>query len=566
MTSPRDELLHLVDQQIEDRLTDAGQKRLAELLSSDPELVAAYTQYICLHGQLFWDAGLSASPAIPATVESTSVASSPKLVSSKTNATSTFTRTTNLRSSRRLMALSAALVAVLAGWFAVSQSPNPQQSIVRTQPVQKPVPPTTDRNAIVAADNTPPLEMKPLELSPGRPWNTNPSPEPIVVADAADEERLPASFDDDTVVAEIDRILLTSWNEQNVAPSPVAGDFEWLRRVYLTMMGRVPTLAESETFLADKSLRKRLSLLNSVTTDSERASHFAVVWANLLIGRTNRPGVNRESLLEFLTAQFSSNQPWIDTVDQLITATGRNDQNGATNFLLAHLNNEATPATAVTARLFLGEQISCVQCHDHPFSKDVQQQDYWALNAFFKHTEKKTVPIANATNDRNMSSTPWMLVDRPDEDPMTYFETLKGIKKAVLPAYNGQAVPPKSDLNRRRELAKFLYADSDAKVARAMVNRMWDHFFGFGFTTPVDDMGPHATVSHPELLDLLTEAFVKSDYDLQRLTRWIAASRAWQSSSQAMAENVTDDPASGVAPLFSRVYVCLLYTSPSPRD
>ena len=85
-----------------------------------------------------------------------------------------------------------------------------------------------------------------------------------------------------------------------------------------------------------------------------------------------------------------------------------------------------------------------------------------------------------------------------------------------------------------------------------MVNRMWSHFFGYGFTRAIDDMGPHAEVSHPELLALLTEAFARSDYDLKRLSRWIVGSDAWQLSGSATGSR--DMPENGESPLFSRVY------------
>ena len=93
----------------------------------------------------------------------------------------------------------------------------------------------------------------------------------------------------------------------------------------------------------------------------------------------------------------------METVGQLIAAEGRSDENGATNFLLAHLNDQATPATAVTARLFLGQQVHCTQCHDHPFAKERSQQEFWSLNAFFKQAERKRMPNPG----RPVRSGPW---------------------------------------------------------------------------------------------------------------------------------------------------------------
>jgi hypothetical protein len=548
MTSSRNELLQLIDLQVENRLTDSEQQRLGKLLKADPQLVTLYTEYICLHGQLHWDAGLCAAPIIPAAEDAATVETT--LVSNTQNTSTLLNRNDSRNAPRRLLALAASIVAILGGWFAVSQPNKPGENTTHTTPDD----PGSVQPSVVANDNGFTDELKPLELRSSSPKNTPTAEAPVADVKPA-LPMLPTKFEDDVVVARIDELLDAAWQEQGVVASPPASDTEWVRRVYLTLLGRVPTLNETQGFLVSDSPRKRGALIADMAVNPERASHLAVVWANLLVGRTERSGVNRESLLGFLAEQFKSNKPWIDTVDQLITATGRNDQNGATNFLLAHLNNEATPATAVTARLFLGEQISCVQCHDHPFDKGIRQQEYWALNAFFKDTERRTVALTDSGMGPKTKDIPWQLTDRPQQDRMTYFETRNGLKKATLPAYGGHEIAPGNDGNRRKELVKLLATDSESKVARAMVNRMWDHLFGYGFTTPIDDMGPHAVVSHPELLNLLTEAFVKSGYDLQRLTKWIAASRAWQSSSETIADNAVDNPESGTTPLFSRVYV-----------
>jgi hypothetical protein len=92
-------------------------------------------------------------------------------------------------------------------------------------------------------------------------------------------------------------------------------------------------------------------------------------------------------------------------------------------------------------------------------------------------------------------------------------------------------------------------------MAQAQVNRMWAHFFGVGFTKPVDDMGPHNPASHPELLDFLAKEFTEAGFDNKRLIRWITGSDAYQLTSRFGAGNTRDDPNAGNTPLFSRMYV-----------
>ncbi|MCP4508397.1 MAG: DUF1553 domain-containing protein, partial [Fuerstiella sp.] len=187
--------------------------------------------------------------------------------------------------------------------------------------------------------------------------------------------------------------------------------------------------------------------------------------------------------------------------------------------------------------------------HDHPFTKAVRQEDYWALNAFFKDTVRVTVRESSPQKSQYQTC---RLIDRRQIERITHFETRSGQQRAVLPKYDDVTMAEKSTDNRRSRLAGLLASDSDSKIAKAMVNRMWAHFFGYGFTNPVDDMGPHAVVSHPEVLDLLADAFVTSDYDLQRLMRWSATTQAWQLSSETASRH--DMPEDGESPLFSRVY------------
>jgi hypothetical protein len=138
---------------------------------------------------------------------------------------------------------------------------------------------------------------------------------------------------------------------------------------------------------------------------------------------------------------------------------------------------------------------------------------------------------------------------------MTFYENRRGEQKAVLPEFSGRTIPADST-SRRTELARILATEDQHHVARAMVNRVWSMFFGYGFTNPVDDLGPHNPPSNPELLETLTTAFADSGYDLQRLMRWIAMSEAFSLSSLPAdsTEPIVDDPEEGGVPLFSHIY------------
>ncbi|MCA9015116.1 MAG: DUF1553 domain-containing protein, partial [Planctomycetaceae bacterium] len=230
---------------------------------------------------------------------------------------------------------------------------------------------------------------------------------------------------------------------------------------------------------------------------------------------------------------------------------GDADTNGATNFLLAHLNNEAVPATAITTRLFLGTQIQCTQCHNHPFN-DATQSQFWEINSFFKQT--KVVRKQNMDKQGEKKAPKLALVSLT-KGGTTFYETRQGLMQPAYPKFAGVRIPDGPDVNRRQELARLMTSGETNQLARAMVNRMWAHFFGYGFTRPVDDMGYHNSPTHPELLDQLARQFVDSGYDIKQLIQWICLSDAYRLSSRFQDENVTDNPDDGSTPNFSRMYV-----------
>ncbi|MBL8818879.1 MAG: DUF1553 domain-containing protein [Planctomyces sp.] len=562
--NPTDELYELVSGYCDHQLTNQQAARLTQLLRRDANARAFLVEYVQLHGQLAWegtalhsaaagadDRGQAGPPAKSSTTRRHKEVSpmSPPVRSA-------FRRPSGIQVALSLISLAAVL---LVGF--VFQNGAGEPGIVSTN--------KQDENGMVATTEPaqggsatghqdPFATVGPLKLNP--PQQNQPASGNFGVAGPDESEEGASNATqvasnvevperDDDIISRIDEYLRKELDDNHALPSPVADDQEWVRRAFLTFTGRIPTLAESREFLSHSESQRRSKLIESLTMDERTAENLSVNWLNLLIGRSNPRQVNENALYSFLKQQFQSNQPWINTVGQLVAAEGRSDQNGATNFLLAHLNDQATPATAVTARLFLGEQVHCTQCHNHPFAKELTQDQFWSLNAFFKQAERKPVVLAEG---QIAAVSEWELVDR-EQGGMTFYETRRGQQIAVLPEFAGVRLPKDDNVRRRAELAVLLEKDPEHRVARSMVNRMWQHFFGYGFTMPVDDMGPHNPVSHPELLDFLTKAFVESGYDLRRLMYWIASTDAWQRSSTRVA-GTEDIPENGELPLFSRVY------------
>jgi hypothetical protein len=329
--------------------------------------------------------------------------------------------------------------------------------------------------------------------------------------------------------AAIDQAIARAWEKAGVKPARPATDDEFLRRAYLDLLGRIPNIQEARAFLNMKDHDKRGKLVEYLLNQPDYAKNFATQWTVLLIGRGNQGRmVNRAALTNWLRKQFGSERPWNEVVQELVSSTGSNKENGAVNYVLAHLEFGAVPLTSRTTRLFLGKQIQCTQCHDHP-SNDWKQLDFWGINAFFKGIRTEDVRKSNATGMEVYDHTE--LRDEPT-DAWVNFDKRNGMVGVAVPRFlDGRKISAGTDVIRRTELGKLIADPNNESMARAFVNRMWGHFLGRGIVHPVDDFGPHNPPSHPELLDHLGKAFQASGYDVKKLIRWIMASQAYQLSS-----------------------------------
>jgi hypothetical protein len=224
------------------------------------------------------------------------------------------------------------------------------------------------------------------------------------------------------------------------------------------------------------------------------------------------------------------------------------------NYLLAQMQDrdDGVQLTAKTARLFLCMQVQCTQCHNHPFN-DWKQDQFWQFNSFFRQTDKREHRKFNAQTGRqedDFAEITWRDFNGP-----VYFEKRNALMQVAFPIYMGKEIDPGPATERRKELARLMTSGERPMIAMAIVNRMWGHFFSYGFTRPVDDMGPHNPASHPELQERLADEFVKSGYDLKQLMRWITNSEAYNLTSKGSKKNEKDNPAAGETALFTHVYV-----------
>ena len=373
-------------------------------------------------------------------------------------------------------------------------------------------------------------------------------------------------------VTAINEIIEQGWRDFEIRPAPEVDDATWCRRVFLDVIGRIPSHAELEEFLAERGSGNRANLIDRLLHDDryteEYASHWATVWTNLLIGQSGgndrRSMISRAGMQKYLRDSFARNKPYDRIVYELVTATGSTKPgtenfNGAVNFLVDKVNEEkGVLATSSTSRIFLGQQVQCTQCHNHPFNQ-WKQQMFWEFNSFFRQT-RSLRRFVDGTRDIDHAE----LVDEDfageandPSDALVFYELRNGLTRVAYPVFtDGTPIDVSgyvSDVNRREKLGQMMMESEN--LDKMIVNRMWSLMLGHGFTKPVDDLGPHNPASHPELLEKLGKEFRKSSYDLKQLITWIALSRPYNLSPVLGSNNEIDDPSIGEMPKFSRFYL-----------
>ena len=414
--------------------------------------------------------------------------------------------------------------------------------------------------AIIASDDPPSEET----LAPNLKPEPNTWQHPLAFVSTETIKPMP----EQDILTSITRELSKQWKEQGVTPSEFASDLKWVRRVYLRLIGRVPTTNELTPFFDGNSdPDKREALVNRLLFSSqyseEYLQHWTNLWTNTLIGRhggTGKDKANRAGLAKYIYASLQANKPYNQIVRELLAATGDSDPdsdrfNGAVNFLLASVNgDDTTLATARTTSIFLGQKLQCAQCHNHP-SSDIAQNQFWEMDAYF--SQLHTSPVRKDEQfGFSLSNKDFQGVETPGGDAGNYFEQSNGVARLAFPTFLGHPEPSASgavdNFDRRSRLAALV--SNSPLLERTLVNRMWSHFFGYGFTSDVDDMGPHVQVSHPQLLESLANQTRANKYNLKSVLKWLALSDPFLRSSIYSPSNGIDSPELGDQPLFSRYY------------
>jgi hypothetical protein len=324
----------------------------------------------------------------------------------------------------------------------------------------------------------------------------------------------------------IDQQIEARLLSERVQAAGTAEDAEFVRRIHLDLHGRVPTLELTRRFLADASPDKRTRLVDSLLADPRYGEYLADIWQGYLMSPfADDPTKRGGRFRDWLAGQFNA-KPWDQIVSDLITASGKMEDNPAVTYLIEGRLPRAVPdLTDLTSRYFMGVRLNCAQCHDHPFVK-WKQEEFWGMAAFFTQIQTpkraKQVYEKGVVDDATLTLANLKDAGVPDGF-MQRAPTFLGAQGVLGKAEGG---------SHRAALAAWLAAPSNPYFARAMVNRTWWRLFGRGIVQPVDDMHEANAPSHPELLDLLSRKFAESGFDLKFLARAIVLSRTYQRTSQ----------------------------------
>lgn len=307
------------------------------------------------------------------------------------------------------------------------------------------------------------------------PAQTTKEKEPAAATTAAKEQPAPIAGSASPQVQKINELIAKGWADAGVKkPADKATDLEFMRRVFIDLIGRIPTPEEIADFEMDKAANKRAKLVNRLLNDTAYspkdrtgkpvtainglkmpkggldyrdayAANFADLWTTWMLSRSNTHPQYREQFRVWLTDQFGGTKdhpdgvPWNVLVQKIVGASGRTGTNNAVVFVLRHLGDplvdadaarkgeredvgkdgrfDAVPVTSRVTRLFLGIKTQCVQCHNHPFNKEYVQSDFWGINGFFRQTSRNgntNVPVMRNNQTGEIAAVPQLeLTDEP---------------------------------------------------------------------------------------------------------------------------------------------------------
>ncbi|MCG8650662.1 MAG: DUF1549 domain-containing protein, partial [Pirellulales bacterium] len=330
-----------------------------------------------------------------------------------------------------------------------------------------------------------------------------------------------------------------------IHPGPendLCGDGEFLRRVYLDLVGRIPTGQQARRFIEDPAPDKRAQVVDQLLAHPDHPKHMAHVFDVMLMERRADKHVKKDAWNSYLLTSFQQNKPFDQLAREILAADGVDEKQRAPAKFFLEREVEPNLMTREVGRMFFGMDLQCAQCHDHPLIDDYYQADYYGLFAFvnrsylFQPDNKKPAVLAEkAEGDAKYKSV------FTDEEGSTLPRLPGGVEIdeptfAKDDAYQVKPDPKKKDVrpipkhSRRHELAMRATDGSNRAFNRNIANRLWAHMMGQGLVQPVDQHHSDNPPVQPELLEMLATELAKTKFDVRAMLRQFALSRTYQRS------------------------------------
>ncbi|WP_395749746.1 DUF1549 domain-containing protein [Prosthecobacter sp.] len=370
-----------------------------------------------------------------------------------------------------------------------------------------------------------------------------------------------------SVAARIDQLIEQDLSKHAEEPRPMANEHTWLRRVYLDLVGRIPTSDETKRFIAAKEKDKRGRLVSELLASNGHISHMFNFWCDLLRAKDRlAEEVQGDFYLAWIKQSVRDNKPFDQWTRELLSPEGYGWRAPAAGYYLRDGENRAANIES-TATLFLGTQISCAQCHDHPYNrwtrKDYHQFLAWtsgirtaskeeAVGAVDEKEIREAVEhynkLANAKMDYdyerkekykrirdallalqraaggagvvNGEGTPAKL---PDD-----YQYNDGKPGEVIPAAVLYGAQPPATARPADTLASWVTGPNNTRFSLTLANRLWAKLFGLPFAGRVDQVREVADCANPDLAQYLVNVVRESKYDVRQILHIICLTRAYQ--------------------------------------
>ncbi len=319
----------------------------------------------------------------------------------------------------------------------------------------------------------------------------------------------------------VDRFIMAKWEQAGLKEAkqapPVCNDTAFLRRIYLDVTGVIPTLAEAQKFLADKSPDKRIRLVDELLARNEDyAANWVPFWEDALASaNANLQGgiATHGSYSKWIYQSFLENKPYDLMVAELIdplmpgyqkpVVSEPNGHREVTGYIQNATHTQTIQSAANVAQTFLGTGMKCASCHNHFLNQEWPQARFLAFGGMFATNDLESIRCEQHSGKFIAAKFPFDLPDMPEDVPRNYEQRLHRVTQLLVDPTN-------------------------PRFAKTMVNRLWKRYIGIGLFAPEDDFRLDQPPSHPELLDWLADDFIRSGYDPKHTIRLILTSRTYQ--------------------------------------